>query len=79
MHQMDFFQAYHQAPIKTYMYMESSQGIETCHGNSKDCVLLLLFNIYGQKQVGRVWNSYMIEKLLSIGLQQSQIDKCVFY
>ena len=59
--------------------MELPQGIETHYGNSKDYVLLLLSNLYGQKQAGRVWNSYMFEKLLSIGFQQSQINECVFY
>ncbi|KAL7474652.1 hypothetical protein ACHAW6_000616, partial [Cyclotella cf. meneghiniana] len=77
--QIDFVQAYPQAPIKTDMYMELPKGIKTCHGNSKDHVLMLLSNLYGQKQVGHVWNSFLVEKLLSLGFQQSFIDECVFY
>jgi hypothetical protein len=77
--QVDFVQAYPQAPIEFDMYMELPQGIETRHGNSKDHVLQLLSNIYGQKQAGRVWNGYLIEKLRDIGFEQSLIDECVFY
>jgi histone deacetylase 1/2 len=77
--QVDFVQAYPQAPIEFDMYMDLPQGIETCHGNSKDHVLKLLSNIYGQKQVGRVWNGYLVEKLRDIGFEQSLIDECVFY
>jgi len=36
-------------------------------------------NIYGQKQAGRVWNEYLVDKLRSINFQQSLIDDCVFY
>ena len=48
-HQIDFVQAYPQAPIKTDMHMKLHQGIENHHGNSKDYVLLLLSNLYRQK------------------------------
>jgi hypothetical protein len=71
--------AYPQAPIEMDIYMELPQGIETTDGNSKDHVLKLLKNIYGQKQAGRVWNEYLVDKLNSIGFKQSLIDDCVFY
>ena len=45
--QIDFVQAYPQAPIEQDMFMELPQGIETVHGSSKDHVLQLLSNIYG--------------------------------
>ncbi|KAL7480904.1 hypothetical protein ACHAW6_006569 [Cyclotella cf. meneghiniana] len=61
------------------MYMEVPKGIETCHKNSKDHVLMLLSNLYGQKQAGHVWNSILVEKLLSHGFQQSIIDECAFH
>jgi len=79
MRQIDFVQAYAQAPIECDMYMELPPGIETKHGNSKDYVLKLLANLYSQKQAGRVWNQYMTDKLRDIGFQQSLIDECVFY
>lgn len=79
LHQIDFIQAYLQMTIETVVYMESPLGIETCHGNSRDHILKLLANLYGQKQVGRVWNGYMVEKLCSIGFEPLLVDKCVFY
>ena len=41
-------------------------------------VLKLINNMYGQKQVGRVWNRYLTDKLLTICLIKSAIDKCGF-
>ena len=79
MRQIDFIMAYAQAPIKMDMYMESPQDIQTNHGNSKDQVIKLLCNIYGQKQTGQVWNHHLMAKLLEIGFTQSLIDDCVFY
>ena len=79
MRQIDFVQAYTQAPIKHDMYMELPQGIETKHGNSKDYVLKLLANLYGQKQAGHVWNQYMAKKLCEVGFMQSIVNECVFY
>jgi hypothetical protein len=61
------------------IYMELPQGIQTAHGNSKDYVLKLEKNIYGRKQAGHVWNSFLVDKLLSIGFTTSLINDCVFY
>jgi hypothetical protein len=77
--QVDFVMAYSQAPIETDPYMELPQGVQVVTGNSKDHVLKLLKNIYGQKQAGRVWNSFLVDKLTSIGFQHSTIDDCVFF
>jgi hypothetical protein len=77
--QANFVMAYPQAPIEEDIYMEIPQGIETATGNSNDKVLKLLKNIYGQKQAGCIWNSYLIEKLASIGFYPSLIDDCVFF
>ncbi len=77
--QVDFVMAYPQAPIKMDMYMELPTGIHTKHGNSKDHILKQLANIYGQKQAGRMWNSYLVTKLPEINFKQSLIDGCVFY
>jgi Reverse transcriptase (RNA-dependent DNA polymerase). len=52
-----------------------SDGDET-----KDYVLKLKRNVYGQKQAGRVWNKYLVDKLVKeVGFKQSEVDKCVFY
>jgi hypothetical protein len=79
LHQVDFVMAYPQTPIEMDIYMELAQGIQTAHGNSKDHMLKLETNIYGQKQAGRVWNLFLVEKLLSIGLTTSLIDDCMFF
>jgi hypothetical protein len=77
--QVDFIMAYPQASIETDIYMELPQGIETATGNSKDHVLKLLKNIYGQKQAGRMWNSFLVDKLTSLGYTSLLIDDCVFF
>ncbi len=77
--QVDFVMVYHQAPIKMDIYMELPQGIMTVQGNSKDHVLKLEKNIYGQKQVGCVWNSFLVDKLMFIGFTPSLINGCVFF
>jgi hypothetical protein len=59
--------------------MELPQGIQTKHGNSKEYVLKLEKNIYGQKQAGHVWNSFLVDKLTPIGFTTSLIDDCVFF
>jgi hypothetical protein len=71
--------AYPQAPIEMDIYMELPQGIQTKHGNSKEDILKLEKIIYGQKQAGRVWNSFLVDKLTSIGFTKSLIDDCIFF
>jgi hypothetical protein len=71
--------AYPQALIEMDIYMELPQGIQTKHGNSKEYVLKLEKNIYGQKQAVRMWNSFLVDKLMSIGSTTSLIDDCVFF
>jgi hypothetical protein len=71
--------AYPQVLIETDIYMELPQGVKTSTGNSKDHVLKLLKNIYGQKQAGRVWNSFLVDKLTSLGYTSSLINDCVFF
>jgi hypothetical protein len=77
--QVDFVMAYPQAPVETDIYMELPQGIKTAAGNSKDHVLKLLKDIYGQKQAGRLWNSFLVDKLTSLGYTSSLIDDCFFF
>jgi hypothetical protein len=77
--QVDFVMAYPQAPIEMDIYMELPQGIQTAHGNSKDHMLKLEKNIYSQKQAGCVWNSFLVDKLMSLGFTSSLIDNCVFF
>jgi hypothetical protein len=76
--QVDFVMVYPQAPIEMDIYMELPQVIQTKLGNSKEHFLKLEKNIYGQKQAGSMWNSFLEDKLMSIGFTTSLIDDCVF-
>jgi Reverse transcriptase (RNA-dependent DNA polymerase) len=78
--QIDYAQAYPQAPIKREMYMEVPKGFRIQDGDPEgDYVLQVHQNIYGQKQAGRVWNSFLVDRLLQVGFTQSKHDPCVFY
>jgi hypothetical protein len=71
--------AYPQASIEMDMYIELPTGIHTKHRNSKDQVLKLLANIYGQQQAGCVSNNHLVTKLHHINFKQSLINNCKFY
>jgi hypothetical protein len=60
--------------------MQIPRGLEVEGGNTRDFVLQLHRNVYGQKQAGRVWNKYLIDILVNkVKSQQSKVDECVFY
>ncbi len=44
--------------------MKIPKGFSIDEGKSDDYVLDVHKNIYGQKQVGRVWNQYLTSKLV---------------
>ena len=79
--QIDFVQAFAQAPIEKTLYMKIPAGVELEDGSDpKEYVLKLHRNIYGQKQAGRVWNQFLVTKLVKeLGFKQSKVDECVFY
>jgi hypothetical protein len=79
--QIDFVQAFAQAPVEKTLYMKVPAGVELEDGsNPRDYVLKIHRNIYGQKQAGRVWNKYLVSKLVKdLGFKQSKVDECVFY
>jgi hypothetical protein len=56
------------------------KGFEVDGGNTQDFVLQLHKYVYGQKQAGRVWNQYLVNKLTKeLKFEQSKVDECVFY
>ena len=64
--QIDYVQAYPQAPIDRPMYMNIPPEFKlTGHKqyNNKDHAIKIKNNIYGQKQSGRVWNQYLVNRL----------------
>ncbi len=78
--QIDCVLAFPQAPVERDIYMEIPKGFDLDRANQKQYVLQIHQNIYGQKQAGRVWNQYLVDKLMKkVGFKQSKIDECVFY
>lgn len=81
--QIDYVLAFPQAPVEREIYMEVPKGFRVdrkLEKESKEYVLKLHRNIYGQKQAGRVWNQYLVKKLIDkVGFVQSKVDECVFY
>ena len=78
--QLDYVAAFPQAPITRELYMKLPAGITLGpNQDPKDYVFKVHRNLYGQKNAGRVWNDYLVDKLLKIGFKQSKIDRCVFY
>ncbi|KAL7463672.1 hypothetical protein ACHAXS_004028 [Conticribra weissflogii] len=66
--QIDFVLFFTQAPAETTLNIELPQGSEKKYSNSKDHILKLLANLYGQKLAGRVWN-HIIQEIKSKGLK----------
>jgi len=60
--------------------MHIPKGFDIEGHDTKDFVLQIYRNIYGQKKAGRVWNKYLVDKLINkLGFRQSKVDECVFY
>ena len=53
-----------QAPIKCVIYMRLPVGMEVQGGTAETSVLKMLKNLYGGRQVRRVWAVYLTEKLM---------------
>ena len=78
--QLDYVLAFPQAPVAREIYMKIPKGFEIKGANPDKYVLKLHRNVYGQKNAGRVWNDYLVDKLVNkVGFTQSKIDECVFY
>jgi hypothetical protein len=78
--QIDNVQANTQAEAETdLLYMKVPKGFTVENGDSKDYVLQINKNIYGQKQAGRVWYQHLVKKLAAAGFKRSAVDECVFY
>ena len=78
--QIDYVQAFPQAdaPLDD-LYVKIPKGFEIEKGRNEDYVFKVNKNVYGTHQAGRVWNQYLVDKLATVGFEQSKIDECVFY
>lgn len=54
--QIDYVSAFPQAPVEKELYLEIPKRFEVVDGGSKDHVLQLHRNVYGQKLAGKIWN-----------------------
>jgi len=78
--QLDYVSAFPQAPVEKPMYMRIPRGFEIDKGDTRDYVLAIERNIYGSPSAGRVFNKYLVDKLVNqLKFTQSKIDECVFY
>jgi len=87
--QVDFIQAFTQAPLDCPIFMEVPAGYSVLNStlqftgkanqnSDKSWVLQLTKNMYRLKQAGHNWYNRLQEELLSIGFIQSKIYKCLF-
>ena len=68
--QLDYVLAFPQAPVEKELYMRIPRGFELHGGNTKDHILKLHKNMYGQVQAGCVWYQYLSNKLVKeVGLK----------
>jgi hypothetical protein len=78
--QLDSVLAFPQAPVEGVLYMSIPKGFEVGGKKTQYFVLQLHKNMYGQKQAGRVWNQYLVNKLTKeLKFEQSKVDECVLY
>ena len=87
--QVDYTQAFPQAPLSDLVFMKIPQGwyvdndgIMKPHSDPKHHdrthYIRLLRNLYGCKQAARNWFKYLTTGLLGHGFTQSKIDPCLF-
>jgi len=68
-----------QVPAQGELYMKIPGGFQLDQGKSDDYLLKLKKNLYGTKNVGRIWNKHLTKLIKEVGFTQSKVDKCVFY
>jgi hypothetical protein len=62
---IDYVLEFPQAPVEREIFMQIPWGLEVEGGNTKDFVLQLHRNVYGQKQAGRVLNKFLTDILVN--------------
>ena len=78
--QLDYAQAFPQAPIGKELYLKVTSGFQVEYGYNDEYAFKLHRRIYDQKQAGRVWNNSLTKNLIKeLGFTNSGIDECVFY
>jgi len=73
--QMDAVTAFLNAPLEEELYLRIPEGFTPQPGH----VLRLKKSLYGLKQAPRYWNKMLHDWMVSQGLQQSQVDQCLYF
>ena len=73
--QMDAVTAFLNAPLEEELYLRIPDGFTEQPGK----VLRLKKSLYGLKQAPRYWNKMLHDWLISKGLQQSEVDSCLYF
>lgn len=76
-HVMDVKNAYLNAEYKSDVYMHQVKHYEV--PNLKDHVCRILKAQYGLPESAYLWNKLISSDLMSMGLNQSRVDACIFY
>jgi transposase InsO family protein len=76
-HQVDFNNAFINAPIDGTIYVQQPEGFESAAGGAP-LVLLLKRSLYGLAQSPRLWCKEVSEQLAELGYVASPVDPCVF-
>ena len=63
--QLDYVQAFPQAPLEKPEFIELPRGIEIEGISAETHVLKLLRNIYGRRAASRTWFLYLKDKLVN--------------
>ena len=67
---LEYDAAFPQAPVERELHMTIPKGVDLQCKLSCDHILKLHRNTYSQKNAGRVWNQYLVRKLIKIGYKQ---------
>ena len=78
--QIDYVQAFPQAPVEKPLYLKIPIGFKMSKGDPKDYVLRVDRNVYGQRQASRIWHKHLVNILTNdLNFIQSSFDECIFY
>jgi Reverse transcriptase (RNA-dependent DNA polymerase)/GAG-pre-integrase domain len=79
--QVDFVQVFPQAPVENELYIEIPRGCNIGEKEStREWVLRVINNIYGQKQAGKVWYDHVTDGLINkLKFKQSKHDPCLLW
>jgi hypothetical protein len=73
--QVDYNNAFAQAPLEDPIYIEIPKGF---FSEEKDTVLLLERSLYGLVQAPKLWYEHLKDNLIARGFTPSEFDPCLF-